>query len=164
MALQTSGAISFANLQTELGGSNPITMGEYAAFRVSGSGNAISMNQFYGASASYTHSLNSFTQTSGNYRYTGHRTSTYSSISNLPSFLGTTTLQIFHRYGPYPNSTLRTYMSIGGIGTNSGFTTVTIDGDVYNRVDAYFYTYNLRTYWRWVRQSYWADPCTVVIA
>ena len=52
MALQTSGAISFANLQAEFGGSHPITMGEYAQYRVSGSGNTISMNQFYGASAS----------------------------------------------------------------------------------------------------------------
>lgn len=51
MALQTSGAISFANLQSEFGGSHPITMGEYAQYRVSGSGNTISMNQFYGATA-----------------------------------------------------------------------------------------------------------------
>ena len=51
MALQTSGAISFANLQTEFGGSHPITMGEYSSHRVSGSGNTISMNQFYGAAA-----------------------------------------------------------------------------------------------------------------
>ena len=49
MALQTSGAISFADLQTEFGGSHPITMGEYSSYRVSGSGNTISMNQFYGA-------------------------------------------------------------------------------------------------------------------
>ena len=51
MALQTSGAISFANLQTEFGGSHPITMGEYSSYRASGSGNTISMNQFYGAAA-----------------------------------------------------------------------------------------------------------------
>jgi len=57
MALQTSGPISFANLQSEFGGSNPITMGEYAAFRVSGSGNTISMNQFYGASSSETQTV-----------------------------------------------------------------------------------------------------------
>ena len=49
MPLQTSGQISFADLQSHLGGSHPITMGEYAAYRVSGSGNTISMNQFYGA-------------------------------------------------------------------------------------------------------------------
>lgn len=53
MALQTSGAISFANLQTEFGGSHPITMGEYSTYRVSGSGNTISMNQFHGASLGY---------------------------------------------------------------------------------------------------------------
>ena len=63
MALQTSGAISFANLQSEFGGSHPITMGEYASHRVSGSGNTISMNQFYGASAS----LDTQTVTIGNY-------------------------------------------------------------------------------------------------
>ena len=51
MALQTSGPISFANLQTEFGGTHPITMGEYAEYRVSGSGDTISMDQFYGASA-----------------------------------------------------------------------------------------------------------------
>ena len=53
MALQTSGPISFANLQTEFGGTHPITMGEYAEYRVSGSGDTISMDQFYGASAGY---------------------------------------------------------------------------------------------------------------
>jgi len=42
---------SFANLQTEFGGSHPITMGEYAAYRVSGSGNTIDMDDFAGASA-----------------------------------------------------------------------------------------------------------------
>ena len=42
---------TFAQLQTEFGGSNPITMGEYAAYRVSGSGNTIDMDDFAGASA-----------------------------------------------------------------------------------------------------------------
>ena len=47
---------SFSDLQTEFGGSHPITMGEYAAFRVSGSGNTIDMDDFAGAVAvSYTH-------------------------------------------------------------------------------------------------------------
>ena len=57
MALQTSAAISFANLQSEFGGSHPITMGEYASHRVSGSGNTISMNQFYGASSNETQTV-----------------------------------------------------------------------------------------------------------
>ena len=42
---------SFADLQTEFGGSHPITMGEYAAYRVSGSGNTIDMDDFAGATA-----------------------------------------------------------------------------------------------------------------
>lgn len=42
---------TFAQLQTEFGGSHPITMGEYAAYRVSGSGNTIDMDDFAGASA-----------------------------------------------------------------------------------------------------------------
>jgi hypothetical protein len=49
MTLPSSGALSFANLQTEFGGSHPITMGEYSAYRQSGSGNTIDMADFYGA-------------------------------------------------------------------------------------------------------------------
>lgn len=49
MALPSSGALTFANLQSEFGGSHPITMGEYAAYRQSGSGNTIDMADFYGA-------------------------------------------------------------------------------------------------------------------
>jgi len=54
MAVTGSGTITFANLQTEFGGSHPITMGEYSAHRISGSGNTISLNQFYGAAATWT--------------------------------------------------------------------------------------------------------------
>ena len=60
MALQTSGAISFANIQTEFGGSNPISLSEYygggtyvpagANPGIATSG-AINMNSFYGAVA-----------------------------------------------------------------------------------------------------------------
>jgi hypothetical protein len=37
---------TFAQLQAEFGGSHPITMGEYAEYRVSGSGNTIDMDDF----------------------------------------------------------------------------------------------------------------------
>ena len=60
MALQTSGAISFANIQTEFGGSNPISLSEYygggtyvpagANPGIATSG-AINMNSFYGGVA-----------------------------------------------------------------------------------------------------------------
>lgn len=52
MALQSSGAISLANVQTEFGGSAPISLSEYysAAAGVPGSG-VISLSDFYGTSA-----------------------------------------------------------------------------------------------------------------
>ena len=52
MALQSSGAISLANIQTEFGGSNPISISEYygAAAGVPSSG-TISLSDFYGTSA-----------------------------------------------------------------------------------------------------------------
>jgi hypothetical protein len=52
MTLQTSGPISLANIQTEFGGSNPISLSEYygAASGVPTSG-AISLANFYGKSA-----------------------------------------------------------------------------------------------------------------
>lgn len=51
MALQTSGEIKFSEIQTEFGGSHPITMTEYygAATGIPASGE-ISMDDFYGAS------------------------------------------------------------------------------------------------------------------
>jgi len=53
MALQTSGPISLDDIQTEFGGSNPISLSEYysAASGIPASG-TISLSQFYGASAS----------------------------------------------------------------------------------------------------------------
>lgn len=53
MTLQSSGAISLANVQTEFGGSNPISISEYygAASGVPTSGQ-ISLSDFYGKSAS----------------------------------------------------------------------------------------------------------------
>lgn len=52
MTLQSSGAISLANVQTEFGGSNPIGINEYygVASGVPASG-TISLNDFYGKSA-----------------------------------------------------------------------------------------------------------------
>lgn len=52
MALQTSGAISLSDIQSEFGGSNPISISEYygAASGVPTSG-TISLSNFYGKSA-----------------------------------------------------------------------------------------------------------------
>lgn len=65
MTLQSSGAITLANLQTEFGGSNPISLGEYyrngayvpsSATGVPASG-AISLSNFYGASNIVTETI-----------------------------------------------------------------------------------------------------------
>lgn len=69
MPLQSSGAISFDNIQSEFGGSNPISLTEYysADDGVPGSG-AISSSNFYGRarpySANYT-VISSYTITGG---------------------------------------------------------------------------------------------------
>ena len=62
MALQSSGAISLANVQSEFGGSNPISITEYygRAGGIPGSG-TISLSDFYGKSSSIPVST-SFTQ------------------------------------------------------------------------------------------------------
>lgn len=48
MTLQTSGTISFADLQTEFGGSHPITMHEYGGYIGVGSGVEADLTDFYG--------------------------------------------------------------------------------------------------------------------
>lgn len=47
MALQASGTISFNDLQTQLGGSNPIAITEYTAFSQVANGSAVSLSSFY---------------------------------------------------------------------------------------------------------------------
>lgn len=78
MVLQSTGAISLANIQTEFGGANPIGMNEYYANNASGytsgvtgipnSGTSISIYQFYGKAKVVTTTDN---LTSGNASLTG---------------------------------------------------------------------------------------------
>ena len=162
MALPTSGAISFANLQSEFGGSNPITMGEYAAFRVSGSGNTISMNQFYGASASLdtqtvTVGVNQYTP---NYRgYSNNNTiggGIYGSMSDgTADWRGNNAYDfLFHR-----TSDSRIILGVRNYSLgNSGFTSMQISGGSYvslNRTAASFSqsAYFDVSYWVWTSQS-----------
>lgn len=79
MALQTSGAISLADIQTEFGGSNPISISEYygAASGIPTSG-TISISDFYGASNLSTMSTTNYMRLSssgnsvyGSYSVTG---------------------------------------------------------------------------------------------
>ena len=157
MALQTSGAISFANLQTELGGSNPITMGEYAAFRVSGSGNTISMNQFYGASSS----LDSIDVTVG-YRAAAHPTyagpwygyangsSGFGSINptSVAWNSGATYSELNASNPPvYSGNYYLRVATAGGTYSNSGWTTVTVSGVTYSRTNFTYSTVQGRQFW-----------------
>tara|TARA_X000001382_G_C3176043_1_gene181006 strand:+ start:1402 stop:1908 length:507 start_codon:yes stop_codon:yes gene_type:complete len=149
MALQSSGAISFANLQTEFGGSHPITMGEYSAFRVSGSGNTISMNQFYGAAGT----LDTQTVTVGSTvlfgaTWSGYTSTfpTFGSISDGTSniYSGATIEQIY-KIG----TNNRLYFTVDGTHANSGWTTMTIGSSSYTRTSAIHSQSSGNTYWYW---------------
>ena len=67
MALQGSGPISLANIQTEFGGSNPISLSEYyrnGAYVTSNNtgvptSGVISLNQFYGTTAQFSFAISS---------------------------------------------------------------------------------------------------------
>ena len=94
MALQSSGAISLANIQTEFGGSNPISLSEYygVASGVPSSG-AIALSNFYGTSAIASaglYEVNSFAATSS--------TSWTSFIQNLESYKFQSQFRIVFRY------------------------------------------------------------------
>jgi hypothetical protein len=91
MVLQSSGAISLSNIQTEFGGSNPIAISEYyaAASGIPASG-TITFNNFYGKSA----------PSSG-----GPPTPVATSLPGLSGGVGTTTYEIIT--GLYANNTTR---------------------------------------------------------
>ena len=157
MALQTSGAISFANLQSEFGGSHPITMGEYASHRVSGSGNTISMNQFYGASASLDTQTVTVGYQAGN-QYVGN---IYGfSNSGLGSITdGTCNFKSLASYAAIYffafNSTNddKVYFMLNGIHANNGWTTMNVGGSNFNRSSASFTTSGNTTYWYWTQEG-----------
>ena len=90
MVLQSSGAISLYNIQTEFGGSTPISMSEYygAASGIPSSG-AISFSNFYGKSA----------------QSSGAPTPVASSIPGASGGLGNTSYEIIT--GLYANNTTR---------------------------------------------------------
>ena len=119
MALPSSGAISFANLQTEFGGSHPITMGEYSAYRQSGSGNTIDMADFYDAFL-----FNTTSNITSGYIYAivpGPRGGTryrFSTGFNAPSFSSFGSTYSAPSGSASPSSNMGT--SSGLIGTGSG--------------------------------------------
>ena len=77
MALQSSGAISLSDIQTEFGGSNPISLSEYyrgGAYVTSNNGNVptsgvITLSNFYGAVRQFQHTITSHQQELNLYNY-----------------------------------------------------------------------------------------------
>ena len=69
MALQSSGAISLSDIQTEFGGSNPISLSEYYGSDTVPASGAISFDDFYGTSnITYMSATGGTVTTSGNYK------------------------------------------------------------------------------------------------
>ena len=84
MTLQSSGAISLANIASEFGGSTPHSLSEYygVARGVPSSG-TISMSQFYGTSApAYVYATGGSVSQSGNYRTHYFYGSGYFNVTN----------------------------------------------------------------------------------
>jgi len=158
MALQTSGAISFANLQSEFGGSHPITMGEYAAFRVSGSGSTISMNQFYGASSS----LDTQTVTVGYTAGSAYTPGVYGYVNLNPGVTGAVSDgtcnfksgAAYRRLQFLGTSTGTLMFGLSGSHANSGWTTMTIGSTSYSRSSASFQQFGTtEARWTWTSQT-----------
>ena len=150
MTLQSSGQMTFTDIQTEFGGTNPISLDEYygAASGIPSSG-AISMNQFYGKSSAWTRTLtvghsgggNMTNQITGN--GTGYNTVHFDEISLQP-FIGSpagslspntlfdngATIHNFHWNMQIPikaSSTLGFEFSLKGTYPNSGWNNLIMD-------------------------------------
>lgn len=127
MALQTSGAISFQDLQDEFGGSHPITMYEYAANRTSGTGGygvAISLSDFYGATASTAISL---TIGSSGSLY-GFRISSFGSVS--PTTYNSVAIRGI--YTSQSKSIYTLFVIFSGNRASSFFSSILINGNTYS--------------------------------
>ena len=127
MALQTSGAISFQDLQDEFGGSHPITMYEYAQNRTSGTGGygiSISLSDFYGATASTSVSL---TIGSSGSMY-GYRISSFGSVS--PNSYNSATIRGI--YTSQVKSSYTLFVIFAGNKARTHFSTILINGNNYN--------------------------------
>lgn len=126
MALQTSGAISFQDLQDEFGGSHPITMYEYAANRTSGTGGygiAISLSDFYGATASTSVSL-----TIGNSGASyGFRISQFGSVS--PTSYNSVAIRGIYTF--QSKSTYTLFVIFSGNRARTFFSSILINGNTY---------------------------------
>lgn len=116
-------------------------MGEYAAFRVSGSGNTISMNQFYGAGVL----LDTQTVTVGYRAPSQYVIGTYG-YDNLGTASGSVSDGVSDIY---TGATFRSLsflstngvrFTVTGVRVNSGWTSMSVNGQAYTRSSATFST------------------------
>lgn len=135
---------SFNDIQTELGGSNPITMGEYYTWTEEASAtSSVSMEQFRGGFGMTVgkHSIPN-SKGFGSSDYYG-----YSSLQNWNvqngSVTSTTMIAPSGTLGAlyYATTENRVTYVVTGSNSNSGWTTLTIKGYTYSRGSATSYSY-----------------------
>ena len=126
MALQSSGEISFANIQTVFGGTNPISLSEYYknasigfTSGVSGIpdiGSAISLNQFYGKAKSIMLAGN----VSGNMDTTNGSSMGIDGADDSSASIGTVGFSFFFFGTDYNNNIFWSSNQVLQFGTNTG--------------------------------------------
>lgn len=160
MALPTSGPLSLSDIQTEFGGSNPISLNEYyagGAYVPSGTtgtygavptSGAISIQNFYGTS----NVLDTQTISVGGYfdKYN-------SLVGYLAGYMGAISDGTFNPTGG--SSIIGIYFDVstsilwfilqGSPIANSGWTTMTISGSAFTRASGSFTSSGGQTYWYW---------------
>lgn len=88
MTLPASGLITMAQIQTEFGGSSPISLSEYYGSGGAPASGTISMDDFHGLSAGWT-----ITEGASGSIY-GYRTGAFGSISGITTYSGATIREI----------------------------------------------------------------------
>lgn len=160
MALQTSGAISLNEIHIEAGGSSgtscTINDADIRGLISASSESEMSFDDWYGASSS----LDTQTVTSAisgtygsTYYFQGYRSGVMGSISDgTCNFKAGAT--IINLYSSHVYSTDNVYFELTGNYTNAGFTTMSFNGNNYNRTDATFSYHSGTNKTQW----YWTDP------
>jgi len=163
MALPTSGPLTLADIQTEFGGSNPISLNEYYAggayvpaatsgtYGAVPSSGEIGIRNFYGTQAS----LDTQTVTVGTYVVKGI---TYWGYAASPAFgsivdgtfnplSGATIIGLY-----YLTSSGAVSFALSGVYSNSGWTTLDIGGTSFTRASASF-SNSTNTIWTWTASN-----------
>lgn len=169
MTLPTSGPLTLADIQTEFGGSNPISLSEYYAggayvpAGTSGTNGAvpssgtISIWNFYGTSAA----LETHTMTIGSSGSVwGFQSGSFGSLSPTTSSIygGATVNRIS------ASAFNNTFFGITGTVSNSGWSTIIINGTSFTRTAASFSTGGGVSLWTWTGTFPASpSPCSVTI-